>query len=197
MTDDAAAAAGEEPGGAGAVPPNGVPGMPAMNEIVDLCNAFARARDALEEVRDDVREEHRRVLRRRLRGLKARAADVAVAKEALLEAVAAAPELFEKPRTRAFAGIKVGFRAQAPELVIVDEARTVALIGEVMSDREDELVRTKKTVDRPALRKMPDADLAAIGAKLEDRGDKTVVAAAATDLDKLVGALLDGLEEED
>ena len=51
-------------------------------------------------------------MRSRLKALKARAAEVAAAREDLVAAVEAAPHLFEKPKTQTADGVKFGWMKQ-------------------------------------------------------------------------------------
>ena len=170
--------------------------MPAMNEIVDLCRKYARAREALGEVTEEIAAERRRIVRQRLRGLKSRVAEVSAAKEALRAAIQASPELFVKPRTVAVDGVKFGFRKQTGALDIGDEAQAIDRLRKKLPGVADTLVVVRETLDKKGLRKLPAADLAKIGVTIDDPVDEVVIAAAASDIDKLVDALLSDGEED-
>ena len=162
-----------------------------LQEIVRLCREYAEARDALEDAAEAIRDEQRAAVRRRLRGLKARIAEAAAARGALRQAVAAAPALFERPRSRAIEGIKVGYRKMPGRIECADEAKVIARIRRHWPGRETELVRVKESLDRGALKRLDARDLAAIGVRVVEVDDEIVIAAAANDLDKLVDALLE------
>ena len=191
MTTDAAAPARAEASGGRAGPTDtGEADMPAMKMIIALCRTYNDAREALQDVHDEIAAERRQAIRRRRRRLEARAADVSTAKEALRDEIAASPELFVKPRTRALEGIKVGFRKLPGRFEMADEARSIKRIRERMPEREDEFVRIKESVDRGALKKLATGELARIGVTLVETGEEVVIAIAKTDnLDKLVEAL--------
>ena len=162
-----------------------------LSEIGELCRDYACAREALEDTAEEIRNEQRAAVRRRLRGLKARVAEVSAARDALRQALAAAPQLFERPRTRAIEGVKVGYRKMPGRVEYADEAKVIARVRSRLSGREAELVRIKERLDLGALRKLDGRELAAIGARIVDVDDEIVIAAAADDLDKLVDALLE------
>ena len=168
-----------------------------LDEIATLARAYGRACDALEVLAEDIERERRKVVRRRLRALKARVAEASAAKEALRAAIEAAPALFARPRTRAFDGVKVGYRKLPGRFEIGDEARAIDRVRVRLPGREDALVRVKESIDRPALKHLSARELAAIGVSLVEPDDEIVVAAARSDLDKLIDALLadDELEQ--
>ncbi len=133
----------------------------------------------------------RRAARDRLRGLRSRVAEVAAADDALRTAIKSSPDLFVKPRTVAVDGVKVGLRKQVGALAVSDEARAIELLRKRLPALADTLIATRETLDRKALRKLPAADLARIGVTIGDPTDEVVIAAAESDVDKLVDALLD------
>ncbi|MDE0203331.1 MAG: hypothetical protein OXK73_12950 [Rhodospirillaceae bacterium] len=166
-----------------------------LDDITALCRAYADAREALEEITDSIAQDRRQAVRRRLRALKARVVEASAAKEALKAALAGAPELFEKPRTRAIEGIKVGFRKQPGRIEVADEARSIGRVRVKLPEKAEALIVTRETLDRNALKQLSVKELASIGAVLADDEDEVVIKAAKTDLDKLVDALLDDGEE--
>lgn len=165
-------------------------------DIAGLCRAYAAARERLAETTEHIRALQRRTLRARLRGLRCRAAEVSAARGALRAAVAAHPELFARPRTRAFEGVKVGYR-KMPGRIACDEARTVARIRKLYPEREADLVRVRENLDRAALRRLDSRTLAAIGVSIADVEDEIVIAAAGADIDRLVDAMLAEVEDKE
>ena len=165
-----------------------------MASITDLCREVARTNDALRAIADEVRGAQRAAVRRRKRALRARASKAAAARQALRAAIAAAPELFARPRTRTLEGIRVGYR-KLPGRIACDEPRAIARIRERMPDRADELVRTRESLDRAALRRLDAVELAAIGVELVAVDDEIVLGASGDDLDRMVDALLADGEE--
>ena len=167
-----------------------------MNDILLLCRKLSSARERLSEVTEAVRNEQRQAVRRRLRGLKARVAEVSAARDELEAAVSASPELFEKPRTRAMEGVKVGYR-KMPGRIECNPERTIERIRKIFPNREQELVKTTRSLKKPALRALTSRELRAIGVSIISVDDEVVIAVAGDDLDKLVSALMaDGEDGE-
>ena len=167
-----------------------------MDGIVALARRYARARDALEETGEEIRQLQRKAVRDRLRGLRSRVAETAAAHDALKAAIKAMPSLFVKPRTVAVDGVKFGFRKQAGALDVGDEAKSIELLRRKLPGLADTVIVTRETLDKKALRKLPAADLARIGVTIGNPVDDVVIATAESDIDKLVDALLDDAGED-
>jgi len=166
-----------------------------LDEIGKLCRAYADARDDLERITEEVRGERRRAVREKMRALKGAVARVSAARDALKEAIEGAPALFERPRTRAIEGIKVGYRKLPGKIEVADEAAAVERVKKKLPAKADVLIVTKETLNRNALKGLSVKELASIGAALGDDEDEVVIKTASTDLDKLVDALLADGEE--
>ncbi|MXW01591.1 MAG: hypothetical protein F4X59_17525 [Holophagales bacterium] len=164
--------------------------------VAELARGLARAQRALTEYVEPIREEQRRLVRRRLRGLQNRIANVAVAREALHQAIDENRELFKKPRTRAQEGVKYGLRKQ-PGKLDGDKAAVVAAVREKMPERADELLKTTTVPVAAALAKLPAKELATLGVSMTDTGDKVVINLVnADDLEAFVKLLLDDMTED-
>ena len=161
----------------------------AMDLIVELARTYAKAQDAFDEVCTEIEDAQRALIRSRQRALRNRAADAASAKEALEAAILEHPELFEKPRTHAVAGVKFGFRRTARKLVVRDEQAAIAAIEKDMPDRAPLLVKVTKKLVRAAAGKLEPLEQAKLGLDTEPPQDVVTVAMASTDLDRLVRAL--------
>lgn len=170
--------------------------MSGLAEIGDLAREYAAARNRLEDVTDEVRELQRREVRRRLRSIKGRVAEVSAAREALAAAIEASPELFEKPRTRAVDGVKYGLRKKPGRLALEhSEEIVIRRLRRRLGTDAEGYVRTRESLVRDGLRELDARTLAHVGISVVDARDEVVIAAASGDLDKLVEALLDGVED--
>ena len=165
-----------------------------LENIVRLCKEYAVARDDLGETVEDIRDIRRKAVRSRMRGLKSRVAKVSAARESLWTAIEANPQLFEKPRTRAIEGIKVGYRKQ-PGRIECDETRAIGRIRKLYPEREAELVKVKESLKRSALKGLDSKTLSAIGVAIVEVDDEIVLKAASDDLDNLVDALMGDVED--
>lgn len=162
-----------------------------MEQVVALARDFAAAREATEALADNIRATQRKALSGRLRALRSRIAEQAAAEDALRAAIRARPDLFVRPRTLAVDGIRFGLRKQPGSVVLGDEAQAIRRLRTHFPDRAEALVLVRESLDRKALRRLPAAALAQIGVTIENATDEVAIAAAPSDLDRYVAALLD------
>lgn len=170
--------------------------MADFDEIVTLCGRYATARNDLEEYAEEIADIRRRAIRQKIPALKRRIAEVSAAREELKNAIEDSPELFQKPKTRAFDGVKVGYRKAKGKITVADVEKTITLIRKHLPEFAKALIVTKENVDKAALGNLKAKDMKRIGAELTDDTDEVVISTAASDIDKLVDALLDGEEED-
>jgi erythromycin esterase-like protein len=153
--------------------------------------AFSEARANLAREIQELSEQIAELKRQRADKLKAAMRLHNQMEADLRAAVEQAPKtLFEKPRTRLLHGVKVGYTKQPGKLVLqFDDVRTIELIEKHFPDRADVLIRVKRTPNVEALSDLPASDLKRIGGHVAAAGDKLIVTAADTDIDKLIKAL--------
>jgi hypothetical protein len=133
--------------------------------------------------------------RRKLREAFNRAA---AAQSELHAEIAAAPELFEKPRTITLHGLKLGYQKGKGKVVIADEARTIALIKKHLDPEVAEtVIKTEESVIRKAAANLPASDLKRVGIEIEDTTDEVVIRPADSELDKLLDRLLAEVGKEE
>jgi hypothetical protein len=159
-------------------------------DIEHKARKAAEARAALKELVSLLDEETRvlrNLYRKRLIKLTEEAAR---AQDVLLEQVKEAPELFTKPRSVTFHGIKCGWAKGIGKLVIEDEARTIALIQKHFPELMDTLVKITMAPVKTEIAKLPVNDLKRIGGKIEDTDDIAFVKTMDSEIDKLVTALM-------
>ena len=168
-----------------------VPLPVSMEGIVALARTFAAARATTEALADEIKAAQRKAVRGRLRALRNRIAEQAASEETLRAAILARPDLFVSPRTITVDGIRLGLRKQPGAIALDDETQTIERLRARFPGRAEALIRVKETLDRSALRKLPAGELAQIGVTIEKATDDVVIAAASSDLDRVVAALLD------
>lgn len=140
----------------------------------------------VEALQAEIEDAKRRALRNIRRAID-RAANSRGALKSLIEQ---RPDLFEKPRTVVIDGIKVGFQKQKGGLLIEDEARTCALIHKHLPDVVDVLIQVTEKPIKAALNQLTAADLRAIAVQVTSDTDEVLIKDTASDIDKLVAALL-------
>ena len=127
-------------------------------------------------------------------------AAAAIAKDAradLEAAIEANKAELEKPKTRTFHGIKVGFRKLVGSLTWKDGEKVVALIKKHFPEQTDILIRQVETPVKDALANLPVSDLKKIGVSVQDDTDEMVIKSADSSVEKLVEALLKETAEVD
>ena len=165
-------------------------------EIADLARALARAHDRLRETIEPVREEQRRIVRRRSRAIRNRAAELAAAREALHAAIEQSPELFDRPRTRAQDGVRYGLRKR-PGRLGGDADAIMARVRAKMPERSGELLQTRTTLVKAALMRLTAAELASLGASIVDAEDAVTIKVARTDdLERFVEIVMADVEDD-
>jgi hypothetical protein len=114
----------------------------------------------------------------------------------LHEAIKSSPELFEKPRTQVFHGIKVGFRKGTGGVDWDDDEKVASLIKKHFPEQFDVLVKTTHKPQAKALDRLDVSDLKRIGCTVEGTGDVVVIKPTDSEVDKAVNALLKGAIDE-
>ena len=170
--------------------------IPAGYEhAAELAKAYFEAHESLRERVDEIRERQMQAGRRLLPGLKQRAAAASAARDELREYIEARPELFERPRTRALHGVKLG-RRQLPGKLVIDEAAAPGLIKRFLPDHYKALVKVETKLVKAAVKNLKPAMLERIGGQIAELGDETVIAVPKSAVDKLVEALLADLDDK-
>jgi hypothetical protein len=174
-----------------------------MNNQISLCDIeslarkFSDARYTLGSSLQILNDEIEDIKRRHLTALKHLVARAAERQAELSAAIDSNHDLFVKPRTVIFHGIKCGLRKGKGGVDWDDDDRVVGLIKKHFPKAQAELLI--KTTEKPILDALEDlsaADLKAIGCTIEDTEDKIVIKATDSAVDKLVNALLkDAIDE--
>ena len=162
----------------------------SLADIERLAAAYAAANEALSLENTLLTAEINTILRARMPAVRARIEAAATARDALRTAIAAAPELFQKPRTRVFNGIKLGFQRLKSVLAVKDEAPVIARIRALMPERADDLIRTQEFLRRSALEALSAAEMKKLGVGLVMGSDVVVVKPQTADAVKLTEAIL-------
>ncbi|MDE0714452.1 MAG: hypothetical protein OXI10_06245 [Gammaproteobacteria bacterium] len=166
-----------------------------MDDIQFLCRQLSDARKKRVKVAQRVQEAQRRVLYANIDDLKDALAEESSCRDELQGAIEASPELFDKPKTRAFDGIKVGFQKQKGKIDVPDEEKTIKLIRQKLRQFADSLIVISEKVDKTQLRKLTVAELGRIGCTLTEDTDAVMIKTSETDVDKLVAALMKDYED--
>ena len=168
-----------------------------IDRIEQLCATFAARRKVLANKMAKLDQELSRVKRRYVTDIKMTAALVADVEADLTSAIDAAPELFDKPKTQIFHGIKVGFRKGQGKLEWEDDAKMVAKLKKRLGDDAEDYIITTEKPSRDALKCLDDATLGKLGISLVGADDQIVVKPVETEIEKLVKAIMANVHEDD
>lgn len=165
--------------------------MPTLPEIEKKCALYATLRAELAAVVAALEDELLRVKRAQLPRIRQRVERARQERAELVALIEASLELFERPRTRVFSGVKVGLAKQRGSIDFDDEAAVIARIKRLLPEEQQELLITR--TERLAKRVVYDlaaADLKRLGIVVKDDGDAVIVKDASSEIDRLVSALL-------
>lgn len=167
-----------------------------LTDIERRTKALADARTVLAGIVTELNDGIEALKRQHMRSLKAAVGKVAERQAELKALIEEHPDLFIKPRTVVFHGIKVGMQKGKGGLEFDDPDRVVALIEKWYPDQVELMVATKKTPVKDALQQLTGAELKKLGVHVLDADDQVVIKPTDSDVDKLVNALVKGATEE-
>lgn len=169
--------------------------MATLNEVDTQTKAYSAARGELAEAVGTLQDAIQSLTRKHLPVIKRRVQAAKDAEAALRATIEGNPALFVKPRTLTLHGIKVGYRKANGRIEWEDADQVVKLIKRHFADQADVLIATKEKPAKEALEQLSAADLKKLGITVEETGDVVVIKDTASDVDKLVKALLKEDEE--
>lgn len=155
----------------------------------DLADLVAKYRRAIEKLE-----------RRRVPEIRAAAAAVGALELVVSADIKARPDLFVKPRTMTFHGIKLGLKKGSGKIEWDDEAKVIERIrkhAETLSVPADVLIVTSYTVSKESVERLKGDELKKLGISVVDGTDAVVIKAADNTVDKLVKAILEGGQKSD
>ncbi len=161
-----------------------------IDVIKDACEMYADARDEL-------REKHAKMLRE-IEAVKNRHAPkmgmyLQVYRDRRIElhcAIEVCPEVFNKPKTQTFHGVRVGFKKGTGKVEFDDADAVIRRIERNLSEQTDLYIKTKQTPNKTALQELPAAVLKRLGITVSDTGDQVFIKDTDTELDKLLKAII-------
>lgn len=151
---------------------------------------FAAAHQLLTDDVMILNDEQAALKRRHLPGIKRAVEAVREQRGALKLLIEAAPDHFLRPRTLVFHGIKVGYRKGAGGIEWEEDARVIHLIRKHFPEFAEALIKTTEKPSIKGLQELDVSDLRKIGCTVESTGDVVVIKPTASDVDKIVTALM-------
>jgi arsenate reductase-like glutaredoxin family protein len=166
------------------------PPPPAMVEIETETQAYADARAKMAKAVQTLKDGLKRVTDRHVDDLRQLAADVGVHHQALLDLIAAHPELFEKPRSQAFHGVTVGYLKGKGRITYSDADKVIERIEKALPEQLDTLAPASRTLSHKALELLDGKQLKSIGVAIVNDGDKPYIKTPADDVEKFTAGIV-------
>lgn len=164
--------------------------LTTLDHIERAAQKFAEAHADLGELAADLDQSMRDLKEQHMRRIRYAKDAWRRREQELKDLVSASPDLFERPRTHIFHGIKVGYQKGKGSIKIDDPDRTVELIKKVMPDAAESLIMTLEHPSKTELEKLSAVDLKKIACRIEGDGDFVVVKPADNDVNKMIKVLL-------
>lgn len=165
------------------------PVLPPLAGIEKLTSVFADDYNGVRAIVADWQNEIETIKEKYLTALRRAVKRARDSREELRAAIAAAPELFESPRTFVFHGVKVGFAKGKGRLEIPDEDFTVGRIMELLDEPEN-FIRVVESPNKEALVGLPADTLKKLGVKIVNTEDSVVITPMDGSVDRFVAAML-------
>ena len=168
---------------------------PTIVKIESQAQAYALARQRLSELVSALRAGQEALAKEVMPEIKralSRAADAQLKLQAL---VTETPDLFTKPKTRIFHNIRVGYAKGKGKIEFDDAEKVIKLIRRNLPDQAELLIKTTEVPVKDALASLPATDLKKLGVELTGTEDVVVIKPLDSEVDKLVKAVLDDLND--
>ncbi|MDX2350638.1 MAG: host-nuclease inhibitor Gam family protein [Porticoccus sp.] len=161
----------------------------SLSKIEKLSEKYSAAANAINARVAELNQEIEELTLAANKELKRMVSSCQKARDNLHQTITDHPELFIKPRTLVFSGIKVGF-AKGKDTLEADEEKTCALITKKLPDQKGVLIKvTEKLVDS-AIKNLDAKQLRSIGVKLIEGKDQVVLKPTDSAVNKAVSAHL-------
>lgn len=167
----------------------------ALVRLEDLAEAFAETEAALARSVQECEDDVARTRARHATEVRTRSEALADARAELIREVDANRALFEKPKSRVLAGVKLGLRKAQDDLDLGDEDKLVARIRSVCPEKADSLIQTKSNVVRKAVKALSKDLLQRLGVRYVAGADEPFAAVEKSDAEKQAEAILDAAEK--
>lgn len=169
--------------------------MTTLSDIETGAKRYADAREKLSAIVRELKNALEAMTRDHLPDIKRAIERATLHETALLAMVEDAPDLFVKPRSVVFHGIKIGWQKGKGKIEWEDADRVVALIRKHLPEQAEVLILVKEAPSRDALAALSANDLKRLGIRVVDADDAAFVKPTDGEVEKMVNALIKGAVE--
>lgn len=170
--------------------------MPLMTEIETRAKYYATAREKLAALVSDLNASLEALKREAMPELKRAISRAMENHDSLQAVIEASPELFVKPKSVVFHGIKLGYQKGRGGIVFDDPQRVADLIRRHMPELADTLIKVTETPVKNALTQLTASELKKIGCSIIDTGEEVLIKPVDSTVDRMVSAFLDSAIKE-
>lgn len=165
--------------------------MHSLSEIESLTKKLSETRDELTKIVLTLQLKTQRLQDEAIPDIKRISGRTSIHALALHTAIDTSRDLFQRPRTVIFHGIKLGLRKGPGGIDWDDDEKVCDLITKHFPKAQaDLLIQTTHKPIAKALNALEVSDLKKIGCRVKSTADEVIIAPADTAVDKLVSALL-------
>ncbi|GAB2182648.1 hypothetical protein DLREEDagrD3_28710 [Denitratisoma sp. agr-D3] len=170
--------------------------MTHMDKIEQQAKRYSEARDKVTAIVTALNTAMDALKRTEIPKLRKAIAAAAEHHDQLKSLIEQAPELFAKPKTQTFHGIRLGFVKGKGKIEWEDADQVVRLIKKHFPDQADVLVVTTEKPAKDALNNLTAAELKKLGISVSEGDEAVFIKPADSAVDKMVDALLKSATEE-
>ncbi|GHU33600.1 hypothetical protein AGMMS50256_25830 [Betaproteobacteria bacterium] len=170
--------------------------MTTLTEIEARAKKYADAREILTRLVADLEAACEALKREALPDIKRAVARASEQHDALKALIESAPELFVKPKTITWHGLRMGYMKGKGGIEWDDPDAVVAAIQKLLPDQAEALIRWSAKPLKEAINQLDVKDLKRIGCRVVDTGEVVFIKPVDGEVDKLVNALLKEATEE-
>jgi hypothetical protein len=170
--------------------------MNPLNEIERATKEYAEARTELGDIVHELQRQMDEIKHPLIPTIKRAVAKTVDRYGKLTHLLEDHPELFAKPKTVIFHGVRVGYKKSKGGIEWDDEQRVISLIQKHYPEQADVLVKTTEKPVKKALEQLTAADLKKLGCTIIETGDEVYIQEIDSDVCKAVDALLASAIEE-
>lgn len=164
--------------------------MPTLSDIEAASRKYSEAREQLSAIVSAMTDAIDAIKRNNIKRLKKAVESAAEYENRLRNLIEEAPDLFVKPRTVVFHGIKVGLQKGKGKIEWSDPEQVVRLIEKHFPEHADLLISTQKRPAKDALTQLSAAELKRLGVTIIEAGDQVFIKPTDSEVDKMVDVLL-------
>jgi len=165
-----------------------------MTGLEKLTREYADCFNRIRGIVDEMETEIRAIKKSKTPRLMTHLETLEERRNALKAAIEKNAQIFDKPKTRAFHGIKIGFRKGPGELNIEDPEKTIALIKKNYPEKAKVLIQTTEKLLKKPLGLMPAADLKKLGVEVNDTCDEVYIAPLDGDIEKIAQGVINEMK---